>query len=90
MNKLVKIVLVAVALAGVVGSCYCIGRDNEKLKNEIYELLERDSLTEDEKDRVLFATDPDEMKESFVVLDEAHAKMFKEHFGLNLTSERDE
>lgn len=80
MNKLVKVALIAVALS-VVGSCYCIGRDNEKLQNEIYELLERDSLTEDEKDRVLFATDPDEMKESFVALDEAHAKMFKEHFG---------
>ena len=76
-----KLMLVVVGLAIVGGAFYSIAKDNQKLSKEIYTLLEKDVLTQEEKDRVNFATDPDEMKEGFVVLDEAHAKMFEQHFG---------
>ena len=78
-----KKLMLVVILASIVGAFYFIAKDNQKLEKEIYALLEKDVLTEEEKDYVDLATDPDEMKESFVVLDEAHEKMFKEHFGRN-------
>lgn len=78
-----KIMLFVVTIALAAGVFFYIASDNKRLQREVYELLEKDYLTQEEKDRVDGATDPDIMKEGFVVLDEEHAKLFKEHFGRN-------
>lgn len=76
-----KLMLVVVGLVIVGGVFYYIAKDNQNLSREIYTLLEKDVLTQDELDRVDKATDPDFAKDGVVALDETHAKMFEEHFG---------
>lgn len=76
-----NIAIIFVGLAIVIGGFCYIAKDNEKLQKEVYAVLEQDWLSEDDKDFVKFATDDREMKESTVFLDDAHAKMFKNHFG---------
>ena len=75
---------IAIIFAGIAivigGFCY-IAKDNARLQKEVYAVLEKNVLNDEERDFVLFATDDREMKESTVNLDNVHRKMFREHFG---------
>ena len=77
------IIAVTAAVCFSVFAFKSMAEENRKTQEEVYTLLEKNSLTEDEKDFIQFATDDRECKEDTVFLDEAHAKLFKEHFGYN-------
>lgn len=71
---IIGIIIVAVILTN-------IAKHDRALQEEVYVLLEQDTLTDNERERIQFLTDPSMMKESYVVLDEKHNKLFEAHFG---------
>lgn len=66
------------ALIAVLWGCHTISVQNKQTQQMVYELLDRDYLTNEEKIRVDLITgdtvDP-------IFIDEAHQQRFKYHFG---------
>lgn len=74
---------IAVIMMIVCATCALIyiSEDNKANTQKVYAILEQDELSQEDVDYVLLMTDPDEMKEGFVSLDQKHRAMFKKHFG---------
>ena len=81
MKKIIKIIGFIVIAVSIGFGFYVIHKDDVKTKENVYRLLEKNGMTEDEKCFVENITDPNFSKESFVDLDLEHRKMFKAHFG---------
>ena len=80
--KFVCMVIVgAILILIVVRTAKYFHEEEMRTRQEVYSLLDKDYLSPEEKERIKFLTDPDEMKEGFIYLDEAHNKRYEYHFG---------
>ena len=73
--------LMFVALYGLYIGFIEISSQDKQIHDRVYSLLEEDVLTQEEKEFIEFATNPDEMKDGFVALDKKHRELYKRHFG---------
>lgn len=83
MWSFIKFVIIVGLIYGFCEMYGCVREDDERLRDKVYQILEKDHLTREERDFVDFATDDREMKESTVFLDETHSKLYRYHFKRN-------
>ena len=81
MNLIGLTIVIGIIIAGAIAVGKYLHEEDTRTQKEVYELLDKDYLSPDEKHRVDLLTDPDEMKEGFIMLDESHAKRYEYHFG---------
>lgn len=80
-ERKMKWIATIIMLACVTIAIIYINNDNKANTAKVYAILEQEELSREDADYVLLMTDPDEMKEGFVSLDQEHRAMFKKHFG---------
>jgi len=79
MKKMMKLVCLTLFIVGSVIVWQKFHMDYKVRETAVYMLLEKDSLTADEKKWVDDITGG--YDDSFISLDEEHRKLFKKHFG---------
>lgn len=80
-ERKMKWIAIIIMMACVTSAIIYINKDNKSNAAKVYAILEQEELSLEDAHYVLFMTDPDEMKEGFVSLDQKHRAMFKKHFG---------
>ena len=75
---MIRHLTMVMAFIAAIYGCHSIGVQNQQIQREVYSMLDQDSITPEQRERINLILD-DEVDPIF--LDESHQQRYKYHFG---------